>query len=400
MRRPRSGGHALAGALLAGLLISAPSGARAQGTLTALQTDVDQIALRARPSMVTIYARREQVLQRGRGRPPERRLQTRVGSGVAVGESAILTTASVVLAADRVFIETANGLQVEARIVGVDPVYNVALLQVPDLRLPTLPFADARAAQIGDWVILMGTTYRAQPTQSVGNIAYRHREPHFSLLQLTNLAYPGNSGGAALNTRGELIGIVQGDLGMPQLGGGEAEGERRPGGASFVLPVEVIRPVYESLRTTGRVPHGWMGVTARAGVVQSETEAGLEVPIGALVESIAPDSPAEQLGLRRGDLIVAFEGTRVEYPEQLARWVAGTRPGTSVDVVWVHDELQRTGRVLLSESREALPPWAVTESGPGSARRGGTNRMADLEREVQRMHREMELLKSQGSTPR
>ena len=367
MRRMRSGERCLAGLLFASTLALAPVGSSAQGTLAALQTDVDQIAARARPSLVTVYSRREETLPRGHGKPVERRLQTRVGSGVAIGESDILTTASVVLSAERVFIETANGLQVEAQISGVDPVFNVALLRVPDLRLPTLPFIDARPGQIGDWVILMGTTYQAQPTQSVGNIAYRHDEPHFSLLQLTNLVYPGNSGGAAINTRGELIGIVQGDLGMPILDGGSAE--RRPSGTSFVLPIEVIRPVYESLRTLGRLPHGWLGVTARAGVVQSETAAGLDVPIGALVESVVSGGPADQVGIRSGDLIVAFEGNRVEYPEQLARWVAGTRPGLAVELVWVHDDLQRVGHVALAESREALPPWAVRENRAGSDRK-------------------------------
>ena len=320
-------------------------------------------------------------------------MRTRVGSGVAVGESIILTTASVVLSADRVFIETANGLQVEAQIGGVDAVYNVALLRVPDLRLPTLSFAAGRPPQIGDWVIALGTTYRGQPTQTVGNVVYRHREPHFSLLQLTNMVYPGNSGGAALNTRGELIGIVQGDLGMPTLVS-SADGGGRPAGASFILPAEVIRPVYESLLASGRLPHGWLGVTARAGVVESESEAGVQVPIGALVESVVAGGPADRLGIRRGDLIVAFERNRVEYPEQLARWVAGTRPGKTVDLVWVHDDLQRTGQAMLTESREVLPAWALSDRAGGG---GSPARMADLERQIHRLNRELKLLKGQGA---
>ena len=391
MRRPRSGGRRLAGLLL--VLALLPGAAHGQGALSALQTDVDLIASRARPSVVTVYARRVQQPDRGRGRPLEPRVRTRVGSGVAVGESIILTTASVVLSADRVFIETANGLQVEAQIGGVDAVYNVALLRVPDLRLPTLSFAAGRPPQIGDWVIALGTTYRGQPTQTVGNVVYRHREPHFSLLQLTNMVYPGNSGGAALNTRGELIGIVQGDLGMPTLVS-SADGGGRPAGASFILPAEVIRPVYESLLASGRLPHGWLGVTARAGVVESESEAGVQVPIGALVESVVAGGPADRLGIRRGDLIVAFERNRVEYPEQLARWVAGTRPGKTVDLVWVHDDLQRTGQAMLTESREVLPAWALSDRAGGG---GSPARMADLERQIHRLNRELKLLKGQGA---
>jgi C-terminal processing protease CtpA/Prc len=125
------------------------------------------------------------------------------------------------------------------------------------------------------------------------------------------------------------------------------------------------------------------------------------VPIGALVESVSAGGPAERIGIRRGDLIVAFERNRVEYPEQLARWVAATRPGETVDLVWVHDELQRTGKVALSESNERLPLWAVSESGGAAGSRGTPNRVAELERQIHRLNRELEMFKNQGSgTPR
>jgi len=258
------------------LVLTATPRASAQGTLSALQTDVDQIARRARPSVVTVFALRTEAALRPAGAvapaslPP--RVRTRVGSGVAVDEHLVLTTASVVLGSERLLVSTANALQVEAEVVGVDPVFNVALLDVPALRLPPIRFAPGRSARVGDWVISLGTSYNAQPTQSLGKVAQRHREPGQGLLQLTNTVYPGNSGAAALNIRGELVGLVTGELGFPALGGGDADAERGPGGASFAMPVETLRPVYESLKREGRVRHGYLGVKTLAASLERDRE--------------------------------------------------------------------------------------------------------------------------------
>ena len=386
--------HRLRGsALLMAALLALAAPVRAQTALSALQTDVDQVTKKARASVVTVFAQRTATVRGARDAQPKRRLHTRVGSGVAVEEDAILTTASVVLGAERVMVRTANGIQLDAVVAGIDPVFNVALLRVPELRLPPIPFATGRPAQAGDWVIALGTSYRAQPTQSVGYVAFRFAEPRIPLLQLTNTVYPGNSGGAALNPRGELVGIVQGELASPEASLSGASDERRPGGMSFVLPVETVRPVYQSLRKEGRVRHGYLGVSTTAVSVTSDTEQGLEVPIGARIESVAAGGPAARLGLKPGDLVVGFDRERVEYPSQLARWVAATSPGSEVEFVWVRDDVQRTGRVALSEAREVQPAWAA-EAIPSAAPDTQGDRIAEIERQIQRLNRELQSLKN------
>jgi serine protease Do len=279
----------------------------------------------------------------------------------------------------------------------MDPIFNVALLRVPEVRLPPLPLAADRPPQVGDWVVALGTSFRAQPTQSVGNVAFLHRDPRVPLLQLTNAVYPGNSGGAALNPRGELVGIVEGELGAPDFEVRGPDFERRPTGTSLVLPIEVIRPAYEGLRAEGRVRHGYLGVTTRAASVESETSAGSRVPLGAFVEAVIAQSPAAHAGLRRGDLVVGFEGDRVEYPEQLARWVAATRPGVAVDLVWVRDEIRRAGRVVLSESPGMLPAWAQRA---GSAGRdpAALSRISQIERQIRDLNRRLGRLKGESSS--
>jgi len=389
--------HGLRSLLLAVALLPSGVPARAQTALSALQTDVDQVTTRARASVVTVFSQRTTTVRGARDNKPKNRLHTRVGSGVAVDENLILTTASVVLGAERVLVLTANGIQVDATLAGIDPIYNIALLRVPELRLPPIPFATGRAPQAGDWVIALGTSYRAQPTQSVGYVAFRFPEPRIPLLQLTNTVYPGNSGGAALNPRGELVGIVQGELASPDASVSAADGERRPGGMSFVLPVEAVRPVYMSLKREGRVRHGYLGVSTTAASVMSDTEQGLEVPIGARIESVAPGGPAARLGLMPGDLVVGFDRERVEYPSQLARWVAATSPGTEVEFVWVRDEIQRVGRIVLSEAKEAQPAWAAEAVQPSAPE--SDDRISQIEKQIKRLNRELQSLKTKPATP-
>lgn len=382
--------RALAAVLSAALVLVAPAVPRAQGTLSALQTDVDQIARRARPTVVSVYAQRLARHENGEAATP-RRVQARVGSGVAIGPTEVLTTASVVLGADRVVIRTSNGIHAEAKVVGADPISNLALLRVSAVRLPVIPLA-ARPAQVGDWVVSLGTSYRAQPTQSVGNVAYRHREPGLVLLQLTNLVYPGNSGAAAVNPAGELVGIVQGELGTPEALPDTPE-ERRPSAASFVVPIETVRPIVDNLRREGRVRHGFLGVTTRALTVAGVRPGASPTPIGALVEGIVTGGPADQIGLRHGDLIVAFRGERVEYPEQLARWVSATRPGERVEIVWAREENQMSGTARLTASPDAVPNWIATwpdaDESPASRAR-----VSQIQREIRRLNDELSRLKS------
>lgn len=388
---PVSGPARLLRVLAASVLVLAlrTPATHAQSTLSAFEDDVDRIARRARPCIVTVIAQRS-VSKDGN---PER-LHSRVGTGVAVSANGLLTTASVVLGAEHVYVITDNHLQVEAHVTGMDPVRNLALLKPEGLELSSLPLAD-KPAESGDWVILLGNSYRMSPTQSVGTVALRFPEPGTSLLQLTNEVYPGNSGGAALNSHGELLGLVQGELGAPEAPGQRDRAERRPGGLSFAIPTENIVPFLDGLAKYGRVRHGMFGVSTRGAFVTGSANPNDAVPIGALVEAVQPGAAAARLGLRKGDLIVAFNRERVEYSEQLARWVAAAGPGAEVTVVWVRDEIRHEGRTRLDEAPSAIPSWMNVEAsssvssgaGPGGSAAGFDTRLPRTGR-APREHRE------------
>jgi serine protease Do len=357
--------------------------ARAQSTLSAIEEDVERITRRSRPCVLTVIAQRSTPARPG----TPRRMLNRVGSGVAVSTNGVLTTASVVLGAQRVYVITDNHLQVEADVVGMDPVRNLALLRADELELSSLPLA-AKPGASGDWVIAMGSSYGGSPTQSVGTVALRFEEPGTSLLQLTNEVHPGNSGGAALNSRGELLGLVQGELGAPEAPGQRERAERRPGGMSFAIPIDVIVPFLDDLAKYQRVRHGLFGVSTRGAYVDG-ANANERIPIGALVEAVAPGGPAARLGLKKGDLIVAFNGVRVEYQEQLARWIAVAGPGATVTLVWARDEIRHEGRTKLDEAPSAIPSWmSVDTTSSLSAGAGPGGLAVDANRKPSRALRE------------
>jgi S1-C subfamily serine protease len=226
------------------------------------------------------------------------------------------------------------------------------------------------------------------------HVAFRYEEPNTALLQTTNTVYPGNGGGAALNPLGQLIGIIQGELGPEEVARVLAE-ERRPAGMSFIEPAEVVRRVYESLHRDGHMAHGFLGATTSAASVASESTPGADVPIGAHVESVVRGGPAALAGLRAGDLIVGFEGERVEYPAQLARWVATSPPGTAVHLVWVRSDLQQSGSVVLTASPDAAPRWGKISAPLAAENRPDGSRIADLQRQIERLSRELNQLKAQ-----
>ena len=219
-------------------------------------------------------------------------------------------------------------------------------------------------------------------------------------MQLTNVVYPGFSGAAVVNARGELAGLLQGQL-DPESQQGISLGERLPTGMSFMLPVESLRPAFLALEREGRVRYAYLGVSTRGVSVESETHKGTSVPLGAEVLDVVPGGPAARAGLQRGDLIVAFEDVPVEYPAQLARWVAASTPGTTVQLVWARDEIQQQGRALLTESPTSQPEWA--ERGPvaeNTAAPASPTRIADLERQIERLNRELARLKGSSADSR
>jgi serine protease Do len=251
------------------------------------------------------------------------------GSGFVIDPAGyILTNYHVVEDADRLTVKIADGRSLRARIVGSDPDTDVALIKVESARpLPTVPLGDSSQLRVGEWVCAIGNPLGYEHTLTVGVISYLGRKLFDSSLDnfiQTDAAINfGNSGGPLLNARGEVVGI-------------NAAISSRANNIGFAVPITTATVNVPQLKAKGRVVRGYMGLTLRD--VDPDLGQSLRLPAGgqgALVEHVFSESPAERVGLRPYDLVVAADGWPVASTDALIRKVAATAPGTALTLrVW------------------------------------------------------------------
>ena len=268
------------------------------------------------------------------------------GSGVIVsGEGYVLTNHHVIDGAEEIRVETSDRRTFNARVIGSDPPSDLAVLQIDERNLPVLAMGDSDRARVGDVVLAIGNPLGLEQTVTAGIISAKGRSTGLSdgsfedFLQTDAPINQGNSGGALINAAGELVGINSQILSPT---GGNI-------GIGFAIPVNMAKNVMEQLVRTGRVRRGSLGVTIQP--LTPEIAANLRVQDvrGALVHSVAPGSPAERAGLRRGDLITAFNGSPVADTNFLRNAVAGTQPGTEVTLTVSRDGREEQLRATLGE---------------------------------------------------
>ena len=291
------------------------------------------------------------------GLGPER--QRGQGSGVVIdGNGLVLTNAHVVEAADTVTVTLANGEQHDGRVIGSDPVTDLALVSLEGISPPKAPLGDSEALVVGDWAIALGTPYGLERTVTLGIVSSLHRnitslgfsDKRLDLIQTDAAINPGNSGGPLVNARGEVIGINT----LVRSGPGA--------GLGFAIPINLAQRVAAELESCGNVVHPYLGVqliplTPRiARDHNRDPNALVELPerSGALVQNVVPESPAQKAGLKRGDLVVSAAGTAVKDPQILLRKVDEAKIGAPFPL-----EVIRNGRSLDLSVRPAELP------GPG-----------------------------------
>jgi S1-C subfamily serine protease len=257
------------------------------------------------------------------------------GSGVVIdaAQGLILTNAHVVDQVDGVAITFADGHQVDATVVGADPVTDLAVVRLPSqgAELKAAPLGDSEALEVGDWAIALGSPYGLERTVTLGIVSSLHRDinslgfadKRLDLIQTDAAINPGNSGGPLINASGEVIGINT----LVRSGPGA--------GLGFAIPINLAKRVADQLASGGRVIHPYLGLqlvplTARvARENNQDPNALLQLPErdGALVQKVLPQSPAEVSGLKRGDLVVSIAENRVVTPADLLKRVEQANVG-------------------------------------------------------------------------
>jgi serine protease Do len=291
----------------------------------------------------------DQFGQRGQRGPRQfaPRQQRALGSGVIVSNDGyILTNNHVVDGADEIKVETTEGRTLMAKLVGSDKASDLALLKVTASDLHPIALGNSEAVKVGDVVLAVGNPLGVGQTVTMGIISAKGRSTgvgdggYEDFLQTDAPINHGNSGGALVNTKGELVGINSQIL---SESGGNI-------GIGFAIPVNMAKNVMEQLRTKGKVTRSQLGVTVQGVTSDLAESLGLKDSSGAIVSSVAPGSAAERAGLKRGDVIRSFNGVPVLDTNTLRNRVAEAGPGTTSEVVIVRDGAEKRMSVKLDEA--------------------------------------------------
>jgi len=254
-----------------------------------------------------------------------------LGSGVVVSADGYIVTNNHVVAEDRratmreVTVSLGDKREVHGTIVGTDPATDIALLKIDAKGLPTVPWGDSGKLQVGEWVLAIGSPFQLSQTVTAGIVSAVGRAnigitDYEDFIQTDAAINPGNSGGALINTRGELIGI---NTGIYSESGGYQ-------GIGFAVPSLLAQRIVHDLMQYGEVRRGTItGISIESLTPDIAEQLGAKSTRGALVSRSFQNSDAFDAGLRRGDIIVGFNGTAVDDPSQLFRLVADAPIGTT-----------------------------------------------------------------------
>jgi serine protease Do len=289
--------------------------------------------------------------ERGPGPGPGQGL----GSGFIISQDGyVLTNAHVVAGDGEVTVRLADAKrEFKAKVIGADERTDIALLKIDAIGLPTVKLGKSSALQPGEWVAAIGSPFGFENTITAGIISATGRslpaETYVPFIQTDVAVNPGNSGGPLINLAGEVVGVNS--MIYSQTGGYM--------GVSFAIPIEVALDVGKQLRAEGKVIRGRLGVRIQPMTKELAQSFKLESPEGALIATVEPGSPADKAGLKPGDVVLAYNGQKIDDPNKLPRLVAGTKPGQSAALrIWRNgkaEEVKFTAVELVAETKAPKP---------------------------------------------
>ncbi|MDD2917472.1 Do family serine endopeptidase [Rhodoferax sp.] len=256
----------------------------------------------------------------GHGQPNQQEQPRGVGSGfILTADGMVMTNAHVVDGADEVIVTLTDKREFKAKIIGADKRSDVAVVKIEATSLPAVRVGDVSRLKVGEWVMAIGSPFGLENTVTAGIVSAKQRDTgdYLPFIQTDVAINPGNSGGPLINMRGEVVGI---NSQIYSRSGGSM-------GISFAIPMDEAVRVSEQLRATGRVTRGRIGVQIEPVSKEVAESIGLGQPYGALVRGVETDGPADKAGVEAGDVIIKFDGKKVEKSSDLPRMVGGTKPG-------------------------------------------------------------------------
>lgn len=259
-----------------------------------------------------------------------------MGSGVVVSSDGyLLTNFHVIEQADDIRVTLYDRRTFKATVIGVDPKTDLAVIKIGAKDLPVAPWGDSDKLQVGDFVLAIGNPYGLTHTVTMGIISATGRADvgiadYEDFIQTDAAINPGNSGGPLVNIRGEIIGINTAIF--SRTGGYQ--------GIGFAVPSNMAKVIKDSLIKEGRVIRGWIGIMVQDLTAELAERFNLKEPKGAIITDITKNSPAYKAGLKRGDIIIEFDGREVSESALLRNLVAQSKIGSVVNIkIWRDNQI-------------------------------------------------------------
>ena len=282
-------------------------------------------------------------------RPTERKASS-LGSGFIIKENGmVITNNHVIAGADDILVKV-NSKEYKAKVVGADPYMDIAVLKMETKdKFKTVGFGNSDKARVGDWVVAIGNPFGLGGTVTSGIISARNRDigmtRYDDFIQTDASINQGNSGGPLFNLKGEVVGINTAII---------APGQSGSIGIGFAIPSNAASKVIDQLVNYGETRRGWLGVRIQEVTKEIAEAVELKKPEGALVASVGEKSPADKAGIKAGDIILEFDGKKIDKMRTLPRVVANTKVGKNVEVqIWRNKKLisrsLKLGRLESSE---------------------------------------------------
>lgn len=298
---------------------------------------------------------------RGGQQAPEREVPSGVGSGFVIdSDGFLLTNHHVVDGAESIIVTFPDKREFKGKVIGSDQRTDVALVKIEGKNLPFLKIGNVANTKVGQWVVAIGSPFGLENSVTAGIVSAKGRDTgeYLPFIQTDVAVNPGNSGGPLLNLDGEVIGI-------------NSQIYSRTGGfmgISFAIPIDEAMRVAKQLRETGKVSRGRIGVGIGEVDKDVAKALGLDSAVGALVGSVGKDSPADKAGVIAGDIILRFDGKKVEKASDLPRIVGETKPGSKVNMVLWRKGAEKTVSITVGEfENEAAKPAAAPAEKPKAA---------------------------------
>jgi serine protease Do len=278
------------------------------------------------------------------GQIPKKYKQKSLGTGFIIDKNGfILTNNHVIEQTDEITVRTADNKEYAAKIVGRDPITDLALIRIKsDKPFIPLVLGDSNRVEVGDWVIAIGNPFGLGNTVTAGIVSAKYRQigagAYDNFIQTDTPINPGNSGGPLLNTAGEVIGITTAIF--SQSGGSV--------GIGFAIPINMVKDLLPQLKK-GKVIRGWIGVSIQKVTPELKDKFDLPDENGALVSDVVPNGPADESGIKRGDVIVSFDGKPIRESRELPYIVASTPVGKKVFAEIIRNSKQQSVQLKVRE---------------------------------------------------